>query len=105
VAIFLLIVFSSLSIFAGEDYVINKKYRGGNNLIYDCVQKIFICANDTAKTECEAERKEAIENKLENYPCAVLKTFPNKADCLLKNYEVANVNALKRYCHSDRLHH
>lgn len=88
-----------------EDYVLNWKYRGGNNLIYDCIHKYYVCANDVARIQCDEDRAHAIETKLDNYPCAVLKKFSSKEECLQKNYEVLNTNVVRKFCYSDRFHH
>ena len=103
--LFFLIFLSSFTVFAREDYVINIQYRGGDNLIYDCNEKYFVCVSDTGRDQCETDRQEAKDNGKENYPCAVLKVYKKKEDCLQKQYEIANVNALKRYCKLDRLKH
>lgn len=98
-----LILFLSTNLFATrEDYPINAQYRGGPNLIYNCNKKLFVCASNVAKEDCEEERKAGMDLKVENYPCAVLKTFTTKKECLEKNYEYVNVNALKKYCRKKR---
>ena len=61
--------------------------------------------SDAGRTECDSDRKRAIDDKLTQYPCAVLKSFATKKECLEKNYEVVNINAFKRYCALDRLKH
>ena len=106
--LYLLIIFSSLRLWADitlENYVINGQYRSGNNLIYNCNQKIFVCVTSAGKIQCDTDRQNARENNLLHYPCAVLKSFATKEECFNKNYEVANVNAFKRYCVLDRLKH
>lgn len=96
----------SLNVFAvKEDYPLNWKYRGGNNLIYDCINKYYVCASDVARISCEEDRTHAIDTKLDKYSCAVLKRFTNKEECLQKQHEVLNTNVVRKFCFSDRFHH
>ena len=98
-------ILGSQGLFASENYPLNWKYRGGSNLIYDCINKYYACVNEISSDRCHEERAKAIENKLDKYPCAVLKSFAKKEDCLRKNYEVLNANTVKKFCYLDWLHH
>jgi hypothetical protein len=93
------------SVFANQFFRINEKYRAGTNLIYDCQNMYFACIADEGRVQCQLERQEAIDKKLDQYPCAVLKEFDTKEQCLKKNYELVNAISIKKFCFSDRLHH
>ena len=101
----ILTLFLSGGGFANEIYQLNSKYRGGNNLIYDCEDMYYACVKDQGRDKCAADRAQAIKNKLDKYPCAVLKEFSKKEDCLKQNYELLKSDAAKRFCYSDGFHH
>jgi hypothetical protein len=103
--IILLVIFLSSSVFANPIYQLNDKYRGGNNLIYDCQGLYYVCVKNEGRDNCAESREEALKLKLNKYPCVVLKSFSNKEDCLRKNYELLNSEATKRFCYSDGFHH
>jgi hypothetical protein len=98
-------VFSDEAIQLNETYQISENYRAGNTLIYDCLDNHYACVNELSMEKCNEDRSTAIKKKLAKYPCAVLKTFPKKEDCLLKNYQVLHADVVKRFCYLDRLHH
>jgi hypothetical protein len=102
---FLLVIFFSSSAFANPIYQLNDKYRGGDNLIYDCQGLYYACVKNEGRNRCAEEREAAIKLNSKKYPCAVLKSFPTKEDCLKKNYELLNSEATKRFCYSDGFHH
>ncbi|MBC7427101.1 MAG: hypothetical protein H7336_00725 [Bacteriovorax sp.] len=82
-----------------SNYQVNDDYKAGNDLIYDCARIAYACVDEDGYNKCNEKRKEAIEKKIEPYPCAPLKKFPTKINCAQKNYEVIESLAKKRFCY------
>ena len=80
------------------NYQINKKYKAGAYLIYDCKSEYYTCVDDEGFKECRKDRDVSINKKLKHYPCAPLKAFLSVEACLVKNYEVIESLAFKRFC-------
>jgi len=83
---------------ARENYSIDSRYKAGNYLIYNCYFRHYACVDFDGSVACNQERKEAQFEGLHNYPCAFLKTFKSKEECIHKNYDVEYRNALVRFC-------
>ncbi|MFA6237545.1 MAG: hypothetical protein WC635_09485 [Bacteriovorax sp.] len=81
------------------DYQIDWKYKSGNYLIFDCERSHYACVTKDGDDNCREERNFAIEKKLPTYPCAPLRKFTTKATCMIKNYEVVDTQALRRFCY------
>ena len=60
---------------------ISKKYRSGNNLIYDCTDKHFACVSENDGKNCqERYRKEKLLNQI-SFSCRLLKLYKENDDC------------------------
>ncbi|MDO9181697.1 MAG: hypothetical protein Q7U04_04775 [Bacteriovorax sp.] len=81
------------------DYKIDWKYNAGEYLIYDCERKHFACVNATGNDNCVEERRYALVTKAAVYPCAPLKKFKNKKECVENNYKIVELDAPKRFCY------
>lgn len=81
-----------------EEYPLDDRYKAGKFLIYDCQRKHYACVNQDGNNSCIERREESKAKNAGEYDCAPLKTFPDKKNCLLKNYEVVEMNAWKRFC-------
>jgi hypothetical protein len=79
-------------------YKIDRKYYGGEYLIYNCEVSNFACVDLPSFQKCTDERKLALENKRAVLPCAPLKKFKDKISCVQKNYELVHLNAVKGFC-------
>ena len=80
---------------------ISTKYKQGKFLIYDCLDRHFVCVNDTSFKFCRSERDNT-DRRLNVYlPCAPIKRFINLDLCLaelnLRIYEASD----KRFCLSE----
>lgn len=84
--------------FRKEDYPLDDKYKGGPYLIYDCERKHYACVDVDGHELCKTARQKSIDEKAKEYACAPLKMFDEKTKCVLKNYEVMERNAWKRFC-------
>ncbi len=84
--------------FRKEDYPLDDKYKGGPYLIYDCERKHYACVDVDGHELCKTARQKSIDEKTKEYACAPLKIFDEKKKCIIKNYEVMERNAWKRFC-------
>lgn len=80
------------------NYPIDWKYQAGEFFIFDCERNHYACVNADGFANCREERNFAAEKKLSSYPCAPLKKFADKKSCMLKNYEIVDIMAIKRFC-------
>lgn len=83
---------------SSANYPMSARYRAGSNLIYDCRDKFYACVDSDGHLACREERDTSIKYKNNRYPCAPLKKFKDKDACLVKNYEVIESVAFKRFC-------
>lgn len=81
-----------------EEYPLDDRYKAGKFLIYDCQKKHYACVNQDGNNSCIERREEGKVKNTQEYDCAPLKSFQDKKSCLLKNYEVVEMNAWKRFC-------
>jgi len=94
-----LALFISTSAFAQQtEYPMDGRYKAGDNLIYDCARKHYACVNKDGWELCQNNREESIEKKQKEYACAPLKQFAENDKCILKNYQVEESNAWKKFC-------
>lgn len=82
-----------------SNYQMNARYKAGPFLIYDCQGEYYACVDKDGSEKCREDRDASINKKEKRYPCSPLKTFENKEACLVKNYEVIESLALKRFCY------
>ena len=89
--------------FSRSHYQINKHYKAGAFLIYDCEGLYFSCVDADSNEACKSKREFAMANanntKDQSYPCAPLRKFSEQADCQRKNYAVVEANAKRRFCY------
>jgi len=80
-------------------YQIDFKYKAGDYLIFNCERKHYACVNLDGFQNCTEERRRALSNKATNLSCAPLKKFNDKKLCVEKNYQLVDINAIKRFCY------
>lgn len=96
------IFLSALTTFAGnnvENFPIDWKYHAGEFFIFDCERGHYACVDREGNGNCIEERNFAREKKLPHYPCAPLKKFPSKKECIEENYKIQDIGAQKRFCY------
>lgn len=81
-----------------QNYSLNDRYKGGEHLIYDCQRKHYACVDLAGFSLCRDRREENLKLKAPEYDCAPLQSFQDKKSCVLKNYEIMEKNAWKRFC-------
>lgn len=82
-----------------SNYQINRPYKAGMFLIYDCQGEFYACVDSDSNKKCREARDESMNKNEKRYPCSPLKKFENKKECLKKNYEVMQALGLKRFCY------
>lgn len=81
-----------------EEYVLDGRYRGGRNLIYDCDRDHYACIDDISKENCDFRRKKQEMHKKNNLSCAFFKTYPTKKECLIEQYKVMDKKLKTVFC-------
>ncbi len=79
---------------------ISYKYRLGQYLIYDCIDKHFACVTDYDFQNCQNKRKEAFDDKDFNLRCAPLKKWENYPECINIQYEKMYQNPGLAFCYN-----
>lgn len=90
---------TSLAGSGNENYPIDWKYKAGEYFIFDCERGHYACVDNDGQDNCREERKFAREKKLPQYPCAPLKRFASKKECVEENYKIQDIGAIKRFCY------
>lgn len=78
--------------------IISDNYEAGAFLIYDCVEKHWVCVLESYFKECQEKR---VQNILENKPtldCAALGEFPVKKSCFQRQLYMTTHNHGTRFC-------
>jgi hypothetical protein len=76
----------------------SEKYEGGPFLIYDCVDKHWVCVLESYYMACEKQRREDIDNKKQLLSCAPLGTYLNKKSCYQRQLYMVGQNYETRFC-------
>ncbi len=82
------------------NYQINSKYKGGDNLIFDCKGGYYACVDNDGYELCQEKRKQGLDPKSARYECAPLKKYDEKTKCIVSNYQAVDSTAAKRFCYS-----
>jgi hypothetical protein len=80
------------------EYQITTDYKAGEFLIYDCRREFFACVDLESNEACLLKRNESIKLAEKKYPCAPLRKFKEKRECVLRNYTAIETARLKRFC-------
>ncbi|WP_127717282.1 hypothetical protein [Halobacteriovorax sp. HLS] len=77
---------------------ISDKYYRGRYLIYDCVNRHYVCINLPSFYNCQEERLKEIEAKSVLLSCAPLKQFKTQKECFDVNYSLIHRITNKSFC-------
>jgi hypothetical protein len=79
--------------------VISDKYEAGAYLIYDCLEKHWVCVLEEYYRRCEAARKSELVVPDESlHTCAPIGEFPNKISCFQRQLFLTTHNHGARFC-------
>ena len=81
-----------------EDVDISFKYQKGKFLIYDCLGSYWVCTSEMEYKRCHESRRNSLADRDENLPCASLKEFSSKKDCIKEQVYLTNNNMENRFC-------
>lgn len=81
--------------------IIADNYEAGNGLIYDCVERHWVCVTNTYFDECREKRSKAKLNEDESLPCAPVAYFPNKKSCFQRQLFMTTHHHGDRFCVKD----
>lgn len=72
------------------DSELSDLYQRGPFLVYDCVNKHWVCTASNEFKRCEGGRVKAIEDKKAKMPCVPVKDFKTEASCITQQKYVTN---------------
>ena len=108
-----LVLISSLNLMADDQLrvkltydpvvdIISEKYEAGSYLIYDCVEKYWVCVLESYYKLCEEQRKtELVLSEEPFHSCAPIGKFPNKISCFQRQLFLTTHNHGQRFCVKD----
>ena len=77
---------------------ISNKYSEGEFLIYDCVDKHYVCADQTSEQICKRKYEKESRENYTNFTCLVLQKFENSKKCHQKQFSVIHeLDTLRPY--------
>ncbi|MBL6991750.1 MAG: hypothetical protein ISR65_18355 [Bacteriovoracaceae bacterium] len=76
----------------------SKKYRLGAYLIYDCIDRYYVCGDFESFTECKDRREITLKKKKEILACAPIQDFKTFDECFAAVYEKIHTIASKKFC-------
>ena len=110
----LMIIFGFLSVSAWSDSrpkflndydpstdVIAENYEAGPYLIYDCVEKHWVCVLESYYNDCVSARVEDQLLKRLDLRCAPIAQLPNKKSCFQKQLYLTGQNVGPNFCVGD----
>ena len=74
------------------------KYEGGAFLIYDCVDKHWVCVLESYYSECQELRDKDIQSKKITLGCAPIGKFETKKSCFQRQLYMIGQNYETRFC-------
>lgn len=86
-----------------ERAYISKEFQRGNNLIYDCSGQYWACVNDPSFELCQ-EKRNTVEknNRITFLPCAPIKKFSKREDCIKEQYRQQHHNKKLSFCWEEK---
>ena len=82
--------------------IISEKYEAGAYLIYDCVEKHWVCVMENFYKDCQEQRALDIKEKKPILSCAPIGAFPVKKSCFQRQLYMTTHNHGTRFCiHED----
>lgn len=84
--------------FLQQDENLNDKYQKGAYLLFDCIDKHWVCSGKIEYDRCKEHRVNALLDKDEKLPCAFFAKFSDRKSCHQAQLEVTERGALNRLC-------
>lgn len=81
--------------------VISENYEAGPFLIYDCVEKHWVCVLESYYKECQSLREEDQLLKKLDLRCSPFSEFPNKKSCFQRQLYLTGQNVGANFCIGD----
>lgn len=78
---------------------ISQKYHIGRGMIYDCVDRHFVCAAIEEFDECKLKREKEVNKYLKEFSCAPIKLFKNNKECVIKMRKYLERSIDKSFCY------
>lgn len=78
--------------------IISDKYEAGPFLIYDCLDKHYVCVLESYFNDCAEAREKDIHNKELKMSCAPISKHLNKKSCFQKQLFMVSQNHGNRFC-------
>lgn len=82
--------------------IISEKYEAGPYLIYDCVDKHWVCVLEEFYRGCQSLREESLAKGSVSLACAPIGKFPTKRSCFQRTLFMATHNHGDRFCINDK---
>lgn len=87
-----------LNDYDGKVDIISEKYEAGPFLIYDCVDKHYVCVLESYNKECGETRAKNIHERQLNLGCAPISEHLNKKSCFQKQLFMVSQNHGTKFC-------
>ena len=85
------------------DPYLSTKYQRGVYLLYDCIDKHWVCTGLAESKICSEGRVIASENKFDRMPCSPIKEFASESKCNEIQARLTNASTTVRECKSDEI--
>jgi hypothetical protein len=90
-----------LNDYDGKVDIISDKYEAGPFLIYDCVDKHYVCVLESYFKDCSEARAKDIHEKKLDMTCAPISEHLNKKSCFQKQLFMVGQNHGTKFCVGD----
>lgn len=83
------------------DSFLDNNYQRGGHLVYDCLEKHWVCTGAIEYNRCLRYRSTALKDNKNKLPCGVVKKFKNEKVCQLEQSRLTSRSDYSRFCFHD----
>ncbi len=87
---------------SGTGIRLSTKYFKGEVLVYDCVDRHFVCTSLVSATECREERDSFLAKNRFELPCAPIKSFNTHEECSEEQYKRVHDIPNRVWCFNEK---
>ena len=88
--------------FEGLARELSIKYFAGSYLIYDCIDKHFVCADEYEYKRCEDRRSQEEKDMKIRLACVPVKKYADRKECEVAQKEIVSQGRFVNFClHED----
>ena len=81
-----------------SDPYLSVLYQRGRHLLYNCIDKHWVCTGKAEFDSCIETRNESLKDNDTNLPCAPVRIFISEDECVAHQASIINAATENRFC-------